>query len=315
MNFLRMIRRNKIVNGVFRKILKKSSALSVQIHSFLIHRWPPSGNLDCNFGPYQFKYFNQCDDGLALYFYYGLPYPEKADLNLFLELSKKSKCIVDIGANTGLFSVLASKVNPKSNIYAFEPYSVNAERMNMNLRLNSANNVTLYEFAIGDKDGEIQISIPKNKSITDVSSVNQGFSKKIYPEIVWESQVVPLKTLDSFALENNITIDLIKCDVETFEMSVFKGAERILAEDKPTILFECFLDDERKLFFNNVLRKHNYYVYLMLEQGVVYIQEGFVNASYGLNYLITPVKPTKTFINYQNIEDLWKGLLLRSTAD
>ena len=132
---------------------------------------------------------------------------------------------------------------------------------------------------------------------------------------MWESQVVPLTTLDSFALENKITIDLIKCDVETFEMSVFKGAERILTEDKPTILFECFLDDERKLFFNNVLRKHNYYVYLMLEQGVVYIQEGFVNASYGLNYLITPVKPTKTFINYQNIEDLWKGLLLRSTAD
>lgn len=107
-----------------------------------------------------------------------------------------------------------------------------------------------------------------------------------------------------------LTINLIKCDVETFEMSVFKGAERVLEENKPTIIFECFLDDERKLFFNNILKKHNYYAYLILEQGVVYIQEGFINASYGINYLITPVKPSKTFLSYKSVKELWKELLL-----
>lgn len=310
MGILQNIRKNNLVNMLFRKTLKKSSELSVKINSFLINRWSPSGVLNCTFGEYKFKYYNNCDDGLAHYFYYNIPYQEKADLNLFIELSKKSMTIVDIGANTGLFSVLASTVNSKSKIYSIEPYSINAKRMKINLDLNSAINVSVHEIAIGENEGEIQITIPKNKSITDVSSANSDFSKSIYPDILWDTQKVKINSLDFFAKENKIKINLIKCDVESFEMSVFKGAERVLIEDKPTIIFECFLDDERKLFFNNVLKQYNYYAYLILEQGLVYIQEGFVNVSDGLNYLITPVKPSKTFISYKNVDELWKELLL-----
>jgi FkbM family methyltransferase len=311
---MKILRKNRALNSFFRKALKKSSILSVKIHSFLINRWPPSGVIDCRFGQYKFKYYNKCDDGLTNYFYYDLPYHEKSDLNLFIELAKKSETIVDIGANTGLFSVLASIVSPKSKIYSFEPYSANAERMEINLNLNSANNVIVHQLAIGENDGEIPIAIPKDKSITDVSSVNGDFSKNIYPNIMWDSEVVKIKKLDTFAKENNIQIDLIKCDVETFEMSVFKGAESVLIGNKPTIIFECFLDNERKLFFNNILNQYSYYAYLILEEGVVYIPEGFVNSSYGLNYLITPVKPSKSFISYKNVDELSKELLLCPTA-
>lgn len=281
------------------------------MHLFLIRRWTTSGVLDCSFEQYKFKYYNECDDGIPLYFYYDLPYSEKADLNLFIELSKKSETIVDIGANTGLFSVLASVVNPKSTIHAVEPYGINAERMSVNLGLNAAKNVTVHEIALGEEEGTIQLAIPDNKSITDVSSVNGTFSQSIYPDIVWSSQTVTIKSLDQFVRENKLRIDLMKCDVETFEMAVFKGAKGVLETDKPTIIFECFLDEERKLFFNNILTTYNYYVYLILEQGVVYMQEGFADASFGLNYLITPVKPSQTFISYKNVEDLWKNLLLR----
>jgi FkbM family methyltransferase len=185
--------------------------------------------------------------------------------------------------------------------------------MKIDLSLNSAQNVSVHEFAIGEYDGEILIAIPKNGSITDVSSVNVEFSRSIYPDIQWDHVLVKVKTLDNFASESKIHINLIKCDVESFEMSVFKGADKTLSQDKPTIIFECFLDEERKSFFNDILVKYNYYVYLILEQGVAYIKEGFINSSYGLNYLITPVKPTKTFISYLNNEELWKELLLNPT--
>ena len=313
MRVLRKVRENRVVNSFFRKALKKSSEISVKFHNYFISRWSTSGIIDCNFGKYKFKYFNKCDDWLAHYFYYGLPYHEKADLNLFIELSKKSETIVDIGANTVLFSVLASKANSRSKIYSIEPYSANADRMKINLSLNSAQNVSVHEFAIGEYDGEILIAIPKNGSVTDVSSVNVEFSKSVYPDIQWDYVLVKVKTLDNFAGESKIHINLIKCDVESFEMSVFKGADKTLSQDKPTILFECFLDEERKLFFNDILVKYNYYVYLILEQGVVYIKEGFISSSYGLNYLVTPVKPTRTFISYLDTEELWKELLLNPT--
>ncbi len=194
MPVLKTLRKNKIINGFFSYLLKKSAKSSANIHSFLMQRWPPSGIIDCNFGEYKFKYYNECDDGFPYFFCYDLPYHEKADLNLFIQLSKKSKTIVDVGANTGLFSVLASIANPKSTIYSIEPYSANANRMKINLGLNSASNVTIHEIAIGESNGEINLAIPKDKSITDVSSVNSTFSKSIYPEVIWDNQTVKIKT-------------------------------------------------------------------------------------------------------------------------
>ena len=38
-------------------------------------------------------------------------------------------------------------------------------------------------------------------------------------------------------------MSFIKCDVEGHELEVFRGAEALLARDKPTLLFECH-DDE-----------------------------------------------------------------------
>src|ERR1039458_7030650 len=103
MGILKIVRRNKFINSFFRKTLKTSSKLSVDIHTFFINRWTPSGVLDCNFGQYKFKYYNKCDEGLPYFFYYNLPFNKKTSLNLFIELAKRSLTIVDIGANTGLF--------------------------------------------------------------------------------------------------------------------------------------------------------------------------------------------------------------------
>jgi FkbM family methyltransferase len=311
MGILRAIKKNKSVNSIIRKTLKKSSKLSGKLHSFLINRWMLAGVVDCEFDGVTFKYYNECDDGLPSYFYYEVPYREKADLRLFMELSKKSATIVDIGANTGLFSVLASRVNPKVKIVSIEPYSVNAKRLRKNVALNEATNVTICELALGERDGEIQMTVPKNGAVTDVSSMDGSFSKRKYPELEWSSQTVKMLTLDHLAEEKKLKIDLIKCDVETFEIPVFKGADKVFKEDKPTIIFECFLDDERMLFFNAILSSYNYYMYLMMEEGVVYIKEGFGNVSNGLNFLLTPVKPVKTFISYKDKGELAKALLLR----
>lgn len=311
MGILRTIKKNRSVNRIVRAILKKSSKVSVQLHSFFIKRWSLSGEMECKFNDVTFNYYNECDDGLPSYFYYNVPYHEKADLSLFIELSKKSATIVDIGANTGLFSVLASRVNSKASVFAIEPYSVNAKRLRKNLELNKATNVSVCEMAVGEHDGEIQMSVPQNGAVTDVSSMDGNFSKRKYPDLKWGNQTVKIQSLDHFATEKNIKIDLIKCDVETFEMPVFAGASRILKEHRPTIIFECFLDNERMSFFNSILSSYNYYMYLMMDEGVVYVQEGFGNASNGLNFLLTPVKPVKTFISYKNTEELSKALLLR----
>lgn len=46
---------------------------------------------------------------------------EKTSIQLWVTLSKRSNVIFDIGANTGLFSLVSKSVNPNAQIFAFEP--------------------------------------------------------------------------------------------------------------------------------------------------------------------------------------------------
>lgn len=311
---LNNIRNNKTINRLLRGVLKNLSKNNRKVLNFLMKRVRTSGEIACEFNGVQFTMFNNCDDNLVDYFYYGKKYPEEIDLKLFMRLSKHCKCILDIGANTGLFSILSSKGNSNAQIFAFEPYSSNANRMKKNVELNNLKNVLVLEEAIGNYVGNLDISIPDNDSITDVSSANLDFSKKIYKSINWKITRVPVSTIDEFSKSISMRIELIKCDVETFEMEVFKGMGNTLVNHRPLIIFECFLDKERKDFFNQILTTYNYYLYLILEQGLVYSKEGFVNANFGLNYLISPIKPVRTFLSF-SYENLVNEILINRTQE
>jgi FkbM family methyltransferase len=308
---LRSIREILLINKLIRFTLKFTLIRFNRLVQELQKRWPTYGLTDCEFKGVRFKMYNKGDDGLVYFFYYKAKYDEDADLSLFTELSKSSTCALDIGANTGLFSIISCIVNPQLKIYAFEPYGVNADRLKLNLEANRINNVEIVNEALGDKVGKLEMAVPKNKSITSVASANHSFAKSVYPELEWETTTVALNTIDNFREQLNQPVDLIKCDVETFEMSVFKGAHNVLKTDRPTIILECFLDNERRLFFNDILNAFEYFLYLILEDGIVYSKDGFPEINQGLNFLITPVKPIRNFISYKQTDLIRTEILLR----
>jgi FkbM family methyltransferase len=307
---LKKIREIELINKAIRLILLTVPKEILKIFTELQKRWPVSGTVDCEFKDIKFKMYSKCDDGLAHYFFYKAKYFEESDLFLFKELSKSVNCVLDIGANTGLYSIVSSITNPHLEIYAFEPYPVNAERMRVNLNANNLKSVQLLQEAVGDKVGYVDIAIPANHTITDVASVELQHSKRSHPELNWKTVTVPVNTIDNFQKSLRLPIDLIKCDVETFEMAVFKGAYDTLKSNKPTIIFESILDEERRVFFNAILQNFNYYLYLILDGGIVYSENGF-SENYGLNFLITPMKPKRNFISYNQLDLLRTELLLR----
>jgi hypothetical protein len=67
-------------------------------------------------------------------------------------------------------------------------------------------------------------------------------------------------------------------------------------------LFECFLDGERQAFFNDILKKYNYYMYAVLAEGLVHMNKGFDQRVGGLNYLLSPVLPQNNFIKYDHLK-------------
>jgi FkbM family methyltransferase len=155
--------------------------------------------------------------------------------------------IVDVGANIGLYSIIAcKKLDGCGKIWAFEPSSQNYERFLLNLSLNKCDDlVTPVNMGLGNKDDE-KIFLRRDRGCGDAEKYilpdNKspiGGSPIIREKL--EEEVIILTTLDSFMNKiNNPKVDLIKMDIEGFEYFAFQGGRKIL-ELNPDIvlLFEC----------------------------------------------------------------------------
>ena len=103
--------------------------------------------------PYSFQSDGTMWENNSIYNFFKLISPND-DLN-----------IIDIGAQTGLYSLYA-KYLPKCKFYSFEPFITTYNILNQNLILNDINNVNTYNTAISDKIGKRGLSsFPMNLKI------------------------------------------------------------------------------------------------------------------------------------------------------
>ncbi len=80
---------------------------------------------------------------------------EKELLENFLPKLKDKNTFWDIGANIGFYSILAAKeMNPKCKIFAFEPEPNTFNILKKNIELNQAQNISAFEFALGNTNGK-----------------------------------------------------------------------------------------------------------------------------------------------------------------
>jgi len=71
-------------------------------------------------------------------FWNGLDAFEGNTLRWWQILSKRSQVILDIGANTGIYALLAKTLNPSAEVHAFEPISRVYSILASNIALNQA---------------------------------------------------------------------------------------------------------------------------------------------------------------------------------
>jgi FkbM family methyltransferase len=158
---------------------------------------------------------------------------------IYMEHTKKTyRTVVDVGANIGIFGHYMTKhCNAVTNrMICFEPYPKTYEVLCKNVP-NGLN----YQYAVGDVDCEEGISL----GVYDDENLGQNRITTVY----WEDGLndpigdtidgVRQITLDSFLSEDiKDDIDLIKIDVEGYEIEVLKGAMGILETQKPDIFLE-----------------------------------------------------------------------------
>eukprot|EP01041_Mallomonas_annulata_P041185 gene41185-65209_t len=140
-------------------------------------------------------------------------------MQLWIKLSLNSDVILDIGANTGIFSLVSKAVNPEAKVFGLEPIHRIHEKYKKNAELNNFK-IVCEELALSNEDKMgVIYDIPDEMAYS--CSLNENV---LNPNLNPFATEVEIKTLDTYIEQNNIQkIDLIKIDVETFEPQVLEG--------------------------------------------------------------------------------------------
>jgi FkbM family methyltransferase len=159
---------------------------------------------------------------------------EKTSMKLWIELSQQAKCVMDVGANTGVYSLVAKTLSPNARVIAFEPLNRTFTKLIHNVMLNKYD-IKCEELALSDSDGEDYIYDPVTEH-NFLATLNQDVAKN---NSLDRRTKINKARLDNYILKNNIEkVDLMKIDVEGHEPNVLLGMGVFLQQMCPTMLIE-----------------------------------------------------------------------------
>ena len=140
--------------------------------------------------------------------------------------NKEGVVVFDVGANKGHFCADALGVNPDAVIHAFEPNPPTFSRLESRFAKNS--NIRLNNVGAADQDGSLEIYDHVTLDGTEQASFLREAFEDVYRS-EHKSVSVPVIRLDDYVSSNEVDrIDLLKIDVEGFELAVLTGAQQTL---------------------------------------------------------------------------------------
>ncbi|ELZ91693.1 S-adenosylmethionine-dependent methyltransferase-like protein [Haloferax mucosum ATCC BAA-1512] len=144
--------------------------------------------------------------------------------------------VVDVGANTGTYTLAAAATEPTATIVAVEPNPDVVSQLRANVEVNDfGSRVELLDCGLGQSDETREFHL---------SSYDELGSFSLAHASAWEARVVDtttvsVRSLDSLVDEGTVPPpDHVKIDVEGFGLNVLRGAETVLREHRPRVYFE-----------------------------------------------------------------------------
>lgn len=160
---------------------------------------------------------------------------EREEIEFVRSVLKAGDTAIDAGGHIGFFTMqMAAMVGPTGAVYSFEPYGPNADLLERSIDENRfEDRVTVQRAAVGATTGTATLTFP-------TETLNSGGAYLLRagtsPLTGNQKADVPIVALDDVTLQGRVR--LIKMDVEGAEPQVIRGAARLLAEHRPTILSE-----------------------------------------------------------------------------
>ena len=152
-------------------------------------------------------------------------YADRAERQLLSQRLAKGAVVVDAGANIGTFTVfLSNLVGPTGRVHSFEPSPDNFRRL---VDVASGRpNVTANEMAVSDKTETKLLYISDDLNVDHRAYPTEGETRRTI-------------SIEATALDDYFTpasrVDLLKTDIQGYELHALRGATRLLA-DNPHIM-------------------------------------------------------------------------------
>jgi FkbM family methyltransferase len=206
--------------------------------------------------------------------------------------------VYDIGANTGLYSVIAAQVNKWNQVFAFEPFPPVREHLESTIRTNHCGSrVKVESLAVASANGTLPLYVPlQDHGLVETSSSLSAHFKDEYSEVI----DVTVVTVDFFTQERHPgRVTLMKIDVESLEAEVLKGAHNILKTHRPIVFCEVLPQADVKAL--DTIRRRTNYVDVQLHPTHAVIGGEVAFAPESWNHMLVP------FAKLATVGDLLRG--------
>lgn len=161
---------------------------------------------------------------------------EPTSMRLWRRLCETATGVMDIGANIGIYSLVAALARQDLDIHAFEPNPYAFARLRMHKEINRAANIREHTCAVGDSNR----AMPFAWVIKPGGNIASGAGIQAHARPDMERITVPMIKLDGTGFDRILgPAPLIKIDIEGAEWLAFHGMSEVLAA-KPDIILETF---------------------------------------------------------------------------
>lgn len=257
-------------------------AIDAAFHQRKNH-YPYFGFVDVAVEDSRFVMFVGNDDLVALtYFWFGASAYEPTSLRVWHERARQARCILDIGAFTGVYSLAAASVSPHAQIFAFEPVRRTYGRLLLNVQANRFTK-KIRPVNMGASSGEGIAMIRQFRQENILGNGASILDKAI--STVSADEQINLTAIDAFVAANGIAPDLIKMDVEGAELLALEGMKATLAARRATMLIEVTPGTFKEVAL--VMRNAGYRIQLVDDAGAG-VRECPAAITAVCNILVTP---------------------------
>ena len=212
---------------------------------------------------------------------------ESDTLWIWIILSRHSKVILDIGANTGIYALISKSLNPSSAVFAFEPSEKTFQVLKKNCALNGYD-IIAEQIALSNTNGKVPFYDLYEDNQTSASlSADKLKNASWYKGRINEYEVESITLQNYIARKKIHAIDLMKIDVELHEPEVLEGCGDFLNQFQPILIVEI-LTPEVAERIGKLLPPSQYCMYHLYEPNVLHLVQKIEPQPNRWNYLFVP---------------------------